>query len=70
MTTTIFGTHQRRQPPQTKPTNLEKGGTKERERERERENWVKVEKREKKKGRKQYFNEKKRCSWNKEYYFL
>ena len=37
MTTTIFGTHQRRQPPQTKPTNLEKGGTKERERERERE---------------------------------
>ena len=44
-------------------------------RERERENWVKVEKREKKRrkkeeGRKQYFNEKKRCTWNKEYNFL
>ena len=32
----------------------------------EREREVTAEKREKNKGRKQYFNEKKRCSWNEE----
>ena len=49
MTTAHKWNPPRRQPPQTKPTNSKRGRTK-RERERERE---------------QYFNEKKRCPWNK-----